>query len=1185
MKRATVLLGGMLLAILPTQPGGREPVPVGPEFQVSESTVASQFTPDVAMSRQGDFVIVWRGPDADYSGITGRAFRWDGTPRTGDFPVNTNTADSQFEPTIGMDAEGRFVVAWATANSATSDADLAGRLFDAGGTPVGPEILLDDTERRDRGPGVAMNEDGSFVLGWAEAPLWGSPPSEIDRIRARAFDADGQVATGIIEVEDLQNEGFQVDIGLQPAGAFVVVYDDVYYYDGSSWPIFSGEIHGRTFDGAGTAQGPVFRVDTQGDFQPSMATDDSGHFVVAWTDTDDYEYYGYTGYSRLLAPDGTPLSAAPQVTSQRASDQRTPAVAMNAHGDFVLVWDENALMARAFDRTASPLGPSTTVTSETHSFFPPALTMSDRGQIVVTWDRFLYPEASAIVARRLCLDVPYAVVASDGASGSLRVMDLETAAGRSQLALDPGEVLVDDISPITTPHGRLALLATNSAAGARLRVVEIGSSLVQHDLHLGTGESYATGIGPLVTPDGQMVVIATEDVIAFTVRLRVIDIVTGITVHDVIYGPGESLVPGVGLQTAPDSSMAYLATSVGVSRSARLRMVNLATGNVDGLYTTPFGLDLVKDVDIVVTPDGRRVLLPTSDWDRFRLVVLDTATGLVDAAFGPPPGERLYRGVGVAVTPDSRYALLPTAGSPSHLRIIDLELAEISHDLFLRHTDRLVENVGIVLTPDGDRAVLATDDPAYQSARLRVIEIAGGTIETEVTVGVGQQLQVGVPPVVTPDGEQALLASFNDLPRLSFLDLATGTLGTPLDLPSSEWLQPGVPLLVHPESDRAVWVTNDDPATGGHVRLVDLPAGTVAHQIDLGVDQLVEDGVGAVSTQCGFTLLVPSEGAPTGQLRVIDVATGSVTGDVPLVAGENIHVGVAPVVPPSVVLADCNANRIPDADDILDGTSADCNTNDFPDECEPDCNLNGFPDDCDITGGFSQDCDASGVPDECEADCNTNGFHDSCDIAGGTSDDCNGDGIPDECDDDCNTNTIPDVCDIFDGTSGDCNLDGVPDECQPELDLDGDGEPECSDNCPGLFNDQTDGDSDLRGDDCDCRFEDGTAWVPPGPTLDLRLEQVGNDTILTWTGPDPGAHGSTLGVAYDVIRTVNPFNFVSQGVCVESDSPDEQSADSTDPASYAPLFYLSRATNNCPIGNGPVGERSDGTPRNARSCP
>ena len=81
------------------------------------------------------------------------------------------------------------------------------------------------------------------------------------------------------------------------------------------------------------------------------------------------------------------------------------------------------------------------------------------------------------------------------------------------------------------------------------------------------------------------------------------------------------------------------------------------------------------------------------------------------------------------------------------------------------------------------------------------------------------------------------------------------------------------------------------------------------------------------------------------------------------------------------------------------------------------------------------------------------------------------------------------------------------------------------------------------------------------------------------------AHGSTLGVAYDVIRTVNPFNFVSQGICVESDSPDEQSVDSTDPPAYVVLFYLSRATNNCPIGNGPVGERSDGTPRTARSCP
>ena len=65
------------------------------------------------------------------------------------------------------------------------------------------------------------------------------------------------------------------------------------------------------------------------------------------------------------------------------------------------------------------------------------------------------------------------------------------------------------------------------------------------------------------------------------------------------------------------------------------------------------------------------------------------------------------------------------------------------------------------------------------------------------------------------------------------------------------------------------------------------------------------------------------------------------------------------------------------------GTSADCNNNGIPDECEE-----------------TEDCDDNGMIDVCEpsyVDCNENGTLDSCDIANATSPDCNMDGIPDEC--------------------------------------------------------------------------------------------------------------------------------------------------------------------------------------------
>ena len=197
---------------------------------------------------------------------------------------------------------------------------------------------------------------------------------------------------------------------------------------------------------------------------------------------------------------------------------------------------------------------------------------------------------------------------------------------------------------------------------------------------------------------------------------------------------------------------------------------------------------------------------------------------------------------------------------------------------------------------------------------------------------------------------------------------------------------------------------------------------------------------------------------------------------------------------------DCNANGVPDAQDIAEGTSQDCNENGIPDECEPDCDGDGVPDDCEV------DCDDNGTPDDCEdiTDCNGNGIPDSCDIDSGFSADVNGNGIPDECEPDCdgdgvpddceedcdangtpddceditdcNGNGIPDSCDIDSGASTDGNGNGIPDECE---DCDGDGvpddlEPDCDGN--GIPDDcEPDCDSDGTPDACepDCD-QDGT---------------------------------------------------------------------------------------------------------------
>ncbi|MBC7834104.1 MAG: hypothetical protein H7Y88_03265 [Phycisphaerales bacterium] len=137
------------------------------------------------------------------------------------------------------------------------------------------------------------------------------------------------------------------------------------------------------------------------------------------------------------------------------------------------------------------------------------------------------------------------------------------------------------------------------------------------------------------------------------------------------------------------------------------------------------------------------------------------------------------------------------------------------------------------------------------------------------------------------------------------------------------------------------------------------------------------------------------------------------------------------------IVADCNLNAIPDAQDIFDGTSLDSNADGIPDECQ-DCNANSVLDPVEIAGG-APDLNANGLLDACEPDCNGNHVPDRRDIALASSTDLHLNGIPDECEADCNGNAVSDYTEIQANMPLDLDRDAVLDACQ---DCDGNAVPD-----------------------------------------------------------------------------------------------------------------------------------------------
>jgi len=84
------------------------------EFLVNTETTSSQQNPSIAMDADGDFVIAWesRNQDGDSYGVYAQRYKSDGIKAGVEFLVNTETTSFQNNPSIAMDADGDFVIAW-----------------------------------------------------------------------------------------------------------------------------------------------------------------------------------------------------------------------------------------------------------------------------------------------------------------------------------------------------------------------------------------------------------------------------------------------------------------------------------------------------------------------------------------------------------------------------------------------------------------------------------------------------------------------------------------------------------------------------------------------------------------------------------------------------------------------------------------------------------------------------------------------------------------------------------------------------------------------------------------------------------------------------------------------------------------------------------------------------------------
>jgi Ca2+-binding RTX toxin-like protein len=292
------------------------------------------------------------------------------------------TADatgSQTTPEMSFNG-GVGVVAWTDNNAAGgAGVDVVARRFDSAGAWAGDAFRVNTTTAGDQGaPDVAVADDGSFVVAWADGA----------NVRAQRYAANGTAAGSEITANtNTATNKRDATIAVAGDGRFVVAWESD-GQDTDNWGVYA-----QRFAANGTAAGSEFVVNTTttgAQIKPSAGMDDSANFVVTWTSADaDNQGVWMQRFDNTGAAQGSETG----VNSTTANLQDESEVAMNSSGAFVVTWmsdqqdgSSHGVYFQRFNSSGATQGSETVANTTTSGNQDhPSIHMSDDGTFAISF--------------------------------------------------------------------------------------------------------------------------------------------------------------------------------------------------------------------------------------------------------------------------------------------------------------------------------------------------------------------------------------------------------------------------------------------------------------------------------------------------------------------------------------------------------------------------------------------------------------------------------------------------------------------------------------------------------------------------------------------------------------------------------------------------------------------------------
>jgi RHS repeat-associated protein len=312
---------------------------IGPEFRVNQTTNKAQRAPRIDSFSDGRFVVTWEGLSQKGDpgwGVYARLFNADGSPAGNEFRVNEITTGTQRAPSVAVQSDGTFAIAWEGRGTVTKalkeEYEIFVRKFSSTGAPLTSHRRVNNaTKGLQENPVITAAPGGGFALTWN-----GNGTGDAAGVYLRRLDAN----TAPLGTEVLVNKSFtkgdqrQAVLDFAPDGRLIVAWASTNRQNG--WGVYA-----QQFTASGAFLGSEVLVNqylTGTQWRPAIGTLGDGTFIVSWEGKTQGDVYGVS--YRQFSATGVGLTNEQLLNQTNIGVQRNSALGVG-QTSFIVAWDGN----------------------------------------------------------------------------------------------------------------------------------------------------------------------------------------------------------------------------------------------------------------------------------------------------------------------------------------------------------------------------------------------------------------------------------------------------------------------------------------------------------------------------------------------------------------------------------------------------------------------------------------------------------------------------------------------------------------------------------------------------------------------------------------------------------------------------------------------------------------------------